>query len=517
MKKTFLVALVLAVSACTGSKEKDSALRMRLPSEPPTIDWSLATDNISKEVIVNIQEGLVQQDGEAKPLPGLAESWTISPDGKTYTFQIRDGVTWSDGKPLTAQHFIDSWERVLNPKTASEYAYFLFDLVNAEAYQAGKVTDFSQVGAKAVSDKVLEVTLNAPVSYWINIVAFWISFPIRKDVVAAHGDRWTDPANIVTVGPYLLKEWVRDSKIVLEQNPNYYDKALLKTMAPKVEFRVVKDGSVAVTLFDTGDLDIVRDLPPVQLQMLAQKPEFKSALYLRGTYIGFNVKDPALKDPRVRRALAHAVDRSEIAKALFPMVTETNSWIPDGLIGSNSARGLGFDPEKAKALWKELGAAAPKELELWYDQNERYKILAENVQNQWTRVLGVPVKLNSQEWKVYLKSLDAEKPPALFRLGWGADYPDPDTFMNLFRCKSGNNKSRFCSARFDQLIGEASRSTDSEARAKAYDEAQKILLEDDPAILPVFTEKSLHLVSQRVIGFKSNPIGDFLLKNLQIK
>ena len=509
----FVFAVTLAFSGCTGKKLVENRIRMRLPTEPPTLDWHLATDNVSKEIIFNIQQGLLKHDENTTPVPALAESFEVSKDGTTYTFKIRADAKWTDGREVLAQDFVDAWERVLNPKTASEYAYFLFDLKNAQEYQAGKITDFAQVGAKATEAKTLVVNLKGPTAYWLHIPTFWISFPIRKDVVEKHGERWTEPANIVSSGAYKLKEWKRDSKIVLELNPQHYDKT--EGRIQEVEFRVVKDDSVAVSLFETGDLDIVRNLPPSQLRMLAKLPEFRQSPYLRLTYFGFNIKDPAVADVKVRRALALAIDRSEIEKLLTPMAKASAVWIPVDLAGSDPDRGVKGDEKSAKILWSEI-KNPPKELEIYFDQNETYKLVAENLQNQWSRKLGISVKLSSQEWKVYLKQLST-KAPAVYRMGWGADYPDPATFMDLFTCSSGNNFTGFCSPIYDKNIQAAGISGDMAQRQKLYSEAQKIFLEDEVAIIPLFQEQSMHLVSQRVSNFKVDLIGDFFFERLRLK
>lgn len=510
-------ALSASLGACTKKKTPSDTVRMRLPVEPPTLDWTLATDNVSKEVIQNLQEGLVQQNADSKVEGATAESWTISNDGLTYTFKLREGVKWSDGQPLVAQHYVDSWERLLNSASAAEYAYFLFDLEGAEDYQKGTLKDFSKVGVHATDDRTLVVKLKRPVAYWIYVPSFWVTFPLRKDVVAKFGDKWTEPGNMLTVGPYVLKDHKRESRISLEANPHYWDTAKLAKMPKKAEFRVVKEDSTAVTLFQGGELDIVRNLPPAQVQALSGLKEFVSSFYLRGYYFGFNLKDPAVADVRIRKALAHAINRDELNSipALDPRVNPTKSWIPKGLLGENQARGLDYNPELAKKLWAEA-PKKPASLELWFDQSEFNKIVAENLQAQWKKVLGVDVQLQNQEWKVYLKTLRS-KAPALWRMGWGADYPDPDTFMNLFTCGSGNNFTGMCNKTFDANVTRASNRSTDESRVKAYDEAQKILLEDEVAIVPLFTETNLHLATQRVEGFRVNPMGDFEFKNFHIK
>lgn len=508
-----LVALLL-LGACTGkSTDQSQRIKMRLPSEPPTLDWTLATDNISKEVILNIQAGLVGHDSKTKVEPALAEKWDVSSDLTEYTFHLRKDAVWSDGVPLEASHFVDSWERVLNPTTGSEYAYFLFDVLNAESYQKGDISDFSQVGIQAKDKHTVVVKLKGPVSYWLHIPTFWITFPIRKDVIAKHGDKWTRPENMVSIGAWKLKEHKRDSRILLVKNDKFYEKN--PGLIPELEFRIVKDDSVAVSLFDTGDLDIVRNLPPSQLKALSTRPEFKQSPYLRMTYFGFNINDKHVSDPRIRRALVMAIDRNELVQLLAPSVSAAKSWIPLDLDGSDKNVGIDTNIAEAKKLWDSI-ENKPDVIPLWFDQNEKYKLVAENLQAQWKRNLGLNTELSSQEWKVYLKQLDTEA-PAIWRLGWGADYPDPDTFMGMFKCRSGNNETGFCSDEFDNLVTKASQIAEMSERTKLYTRAQEIFLEEEIAMIPLFQEQSLHLVSQRVDGFNVDLIGDFLFKRLRLK
>ena len=510
------LAAVVAFTACTGKKHSADTISMRLPGDPPTIDWTLANDNVSKEAISLIQDSLVETDLHSKVRPALAESWTISPDGKTYTFKIRKGVVWSDGQPLVAQHFVDSWERLINAKTASEYAYFLFDVKGAKEYNEAKITDFNQVSIKAPSPDTFQVELTKPVSFWIYIPTFWVTDPIRKDVVAKFGDKWTDPDKIVTLGSYLLKGWERESKLSFEKNPNYWDKEKLATMPPKAEFRVVKEDSTAVTLFNSGALDIVRDLPPLQIPILSKLPTFSVHPWLRGYYVGFNTKDPQVSDVRVRKAMAMAINRKELLDILGMMVDPTAAWIPKELLEASKTAGIAYDATEAKKLWDSI-PNKPTSIEYWYDQKDMNKLVAENLQNQWKRVLGLDVKLATQEWKVYLKALHGKSSPALWRMGWGADYPHPDTFMNLFTCASGNNFTQFCNKTFDDLVSKAAGEQDESKRNAQYTEAQKLLLEESIAIVPLFTLTNIHLVSQRVVGFAPNPMGDFYLKDIKLK
>lgn len=512
---TLAFVSILSLTACTKKGAGPAEIRFRLPGDPPSIDWTMANDNVSKEIIVNFMEGLVDQNAESKIQPAIAEKWEVTDSGKTYTFTLHKDIKWTDGKTLTASHFVDSWERLLNPRTASEYAYFLFDIAGAEDYQTGKSKDFAQVGVKALNDYTLQVKLRAPVAFWINIPSFWVTFPIRKDIVEKFGDKWTDPSHIVTLGAYRLTSYEHDSKIVMDRNPDYYRKDVVNQMAPRLVYRVVKDDSTAISLFNNHDLDIIRDLPPIQIPTLSVRPEFVASPYLRGFYIGFNIKDPQVADVKLRTALAQAIDRSELKKILGALVTPAKTWNQPTLLGYDANNGIDFNPEQAKKAWAEL-KSKPAQLELWYDQKELNRLVAENLQAQWKRNLGLQVNLQNQEWKVYLKTLHSNS-PAMYRMGWGADYPDPDTFMALFTCNSGNNMGNFCNKEYDALVKKAGASADSAERAKLYGLAEKILLEKDVAIVPLFNQTNMHMVSSRIEGFKVNPMGDFVMRTLRLK
>jgi oligopeptide transport system substrate-binding protein len=491
------------LSACTQKQAPTDELRMRLNTEPPSFDVNLMADNVSAVIGNATNDGLLALDKDLKTIPMLAESWTISPDGKTYTFKLREGLKWSDGQPLLAQHFVDSWERLLNAKTGSEYAYFLFDLENAQAYNSGKVTDFSKVGASAPDDRTVVAKLDKAAAYWINIPTHTSTFPVRKDVIAQWGDKWTEPAHIVSSGPYKIVETQKDSKIVLEKNLNSFRTS--PDQIKRIVFRIVKDNTTAVSVFKNGDVDIVRDLPPLMVKSLEQSPEFVSAPFLRGYYFGFNVTDPNVSNPKVRKALALAIDRGQLKQLFGSMITPSQSWNQPGFAGHDEANGLAFNPEEAKKLWAQVNPK-PAKLEYWFQTDELGRMVAENLKAQWKTVLGVDVELQNQEWKVYLKTLK-NKAPAMWRMGWGADYPDPDNFMNLFTCTSGNNFSKFCSKAYDAKIFKAAASQKPEERAQLYGEIERELLQDNVAIVPLFNQTNMFLVSKRVKGFAPDPLG----------
>lgn len=508
---SLLLACVFSLPAVAAKQE----FNMRIHSEPPTLDWNLATDNVSIVLLHNLMEGLADFDKQLKPVPGLA-SWKVSKDGKTYTYTLKNGITWSDGTPLTAQHFVDSWERTLNPKTASEYAYFLFDLVGAQNYNEGKEKDFSKVGVKATDAKTLVVTLNKKASYFPTIPTFTVTFPIRKDLIEKYGNKWTEAGNLVSVGPFTLAEWKHDSKVVLAANPKYFGG---KPKLEKVNAYIVNEDTTAINMFESGSLHYVSRLPAIEIDRLKTNPAYRNAPFLRGYYYGFNIEKAPFNDVRVRQAFAHAVDRSQIVSLLKGGQIPTTSWVPKGMPGYEPKVGLGFDLKKAKALLAAAGYPDGKGFPattFMFDTRDDNKMIAERLQSMWKTNLGVDLRAQNEDWKVYLNRLKTD-PPAMFRLGWGADYPDPDNFLNLFTSYSGNNQTRWKNKEYDKLIERAASESAMPKRLAIYKKAQELLLEKDTAIVPLFIDALNVLVSPTAKGVELNPMDHLILKHVSMQ
>ncbi len=508
-------AFILATSCTKKESVRDpNTFVVRVPSEPPNIDPALGVDTVSIDIMNNLGDGLVSFDRDMKAVPALAESYEISKDGRVFTFKIRKGVVWSDDVPLTAQHFVESWERILSPKTAGEYAYFLYDIRNAEAYNSKKVTDFKEVGIKALDDSTLEVTLQQPAVYWINMPACAVMFPVRADLEKKFGNRFMEPPNFVGIGPYILKEWEHDKKMVLERNEKFWDKAHPPAIKNLV-VQIIEDPSTAVSLFEKGQIDFMRRVPSLQVDKFKDDKRFHYLPYLRGYYYGFNTKKKPFDDVRVRKAFTYAIDREEVVKVLRDQRVPTASWIPQGLLGYNEAIGLKFDPVKAKKLLAEAGYPEGKgfpKFRLGFDTREDNKTVAENILAQWKKVLGVAPEVQSMEWKVYLDALRSDA-PEVFRLGWGADYPDANNFMDLFYGKSGNNHTRWSNANFENFVKKAGAELDPKKRQAHFDQAQKVLLEDDVAIAPIFQENINYLLSDRVKSFYLDAMSNLFVRH----
>lgn len=513
-----LLPSFLSLVSCTpqGDPKGDlQTFRMAVSSEPPTLDWSLATDSISIRFIDNLMEGLTQFDHELVARPAVAKGWSVSKDGKTYTFTLRDDVAWSDGKRVTAHDFEYSWKRLLNPATAAEYAYFLYDVENAYEYNSGELKDSAKVGVRAIDEKTLEVKLRRPVVYFPSITTFTATFPMRRDIVERYGDRWTEPAHIVTNGPFLLKEWRHEYSLTLTANPVYYGG---RPRLDKVRFYVISEGTTALTLYETGGLDIV-SLPPLAIPSYKNSREYLHHPFLRGYYYGFNVEKPPFNDRRVRQAFSMAIDRRDFPEILKGGELPATSWIPEGMFAHDPSIGLSFNPERARALLKKAGYPEGKDfpkVTAVFSTNPENLLIAQNLQAQWKKNLGIEVKLDNLEWKVFLKRLQSDT-PEIFRLGWGADYPDPDNFMNLFTSSSGNNRTHWKNRKYDRLVEEAAMERDPGRRKGLYDRAQRILTEEDVPIMPLFQNAQNLLVKPYVKGFMPNAMDIIHLKEVWIE
>lgn len=508
--------IVLGFSAAPAAARDALNFRFSLASEPPTLDWNLATDNVSYQILNSLMEGLTQYDATLRPIPALAKSWEVSADGRMYTFHLDPKVRWSDGVPLTAQQFVDSWLRLLDPATAAEYAYFLYDLEGAQAFNRGEHHDPNRVGVRAIDPLTLQVRLRHPAVYFPTITTFMVTYPIRLDLISRFGAHWTEPPNLVSLGPYQLTQWRHEYKLVFQKNPSFTG-----TPAPEVEqidIFIINEANTALSLFETGHLDFV-ELQAHAIPFFRQDRRFRSQSKLRGYYWGFNLAKKPFDDVRVRRAITQAIDRREFPRILNGGEWPTSSWIPKGMLGFNDKIGPAFDPKAAQELLAQAGYPGgrgfPRVLAA-YNTDRTNMLVAENLQAQLKRNLNIDIVLDNQEWKMYLKALQLDT-PALFRLGWGADYPDPDNFMNLFTSSSGNNHSRWKNPRYDQLIEQGAREADPQKRQAIYDEAQRLLCEIDVPIVSLFDVTANYLVAPRLREIDYNALAFIYWKAIRLK
>jgi oligopeptide transport system substrate-binding protein len=511
-----LAALAALAVACGGGavEPRPGRLRLNLGTEPPTLDWTRATDSVSVLVIEQLMRGLARLDASLRPEPALAERWEVSPDGLVWTFHLRRGVRWTDGEPLVAQQFVDAWLRLLAPATGAEYAYFLFPVAGARAYNAGENRDPASVGVRAPSDDVLEVRLEAPLVYFPSLTTFMVTFPVRLDLIERFGERWTEPEHLQTLGPFRLAEWRHEYRIRLAANADYF------AGPPRLEEIVgymVGEPSTALVLFEQGLLDVARP-PPLEIARYRSHPRYRHVPALRGYYYGFNTRLAPFDDARVRRAFSMAIDREAFPALLRGQEVPQSAWIPPGMPHHSASIGLRFDPEGARALLARAGVdpAALAPIRVVYNSDPTHRMVAEKVQEQWQRHLGVRVELRNREWKVFLREL-AVDPPPVFRLGWGADFPDPDNFMSLFTSYSDNNHTGWADAEYDAVVERAARERDPSRRQALYDRAQRILCEEAAPIAPLFVTAIHWVVAERIRGLEPNAMDLLMLDGVSAR
>ncbi|GBF11781.1 peptide ABC transporter substrate-binding protein [Tepidibacillus sp. HK-1] len=471
---------------------KEQVLRLNAKTEPPSLDPATTTDSTSGDILRELMEGLVRLDenSQVKQGSGMAESWEISDDGLKYTFHLKD-AKWSNGDPVTAHDFEFAWKRVLNPDTASDYAYQLYYLKNGEAYNAGKAKA-EDVGVKALDDKTLEVTLEAPTPFFLQLTAFYTLFPVNQKVVEANKEWAAEAATYVSNGPFKLTKWEHDSEVVIEKNENYWNKD--KVNLSKISWVMINDDNTEYQLFQNNELDIAQ--PPTELtKELIDKGEATSKPVLGNYMFVFNVEKEPFTNKYVRQAFAAAIDR----ESLINNVTQGGQIPAYAFVPPGASPDMGVDfrekngdfvkkPAEAKALlekgMQELGLKTFPKVTLSYNTNDGNKKIAEAVQAMWKQNLGVDVELTNQEWKVYLKTLSAGD-YQIGRYGWLADYMDPMTFMDMWVTDGGNNDTNWSNARYDELIKQAKSTGDQQVRLAAFQEAEQILMDEMP-IIPVY-------------------------------
>ncbi len=509
------LAVVLWTAAPGGAQEQ--VFRISNMVEPESLDPAVVTGVPEHRILSNLFEGLTTTDPrDLAPRPGMAASWTVSKDGLTYTFKLRD-ATWTDGRPVTSQDFVFAWQRVLNPKTGAKYAQQLFHLKNGEAYNRAHLTDFGQVGVRALDSKTLQVTLTSPTAYFLDLASFYTLYPVPRWAVEAHGKDWVKPGRIVSNGPFRLASWVPERELVLEKNPRYWDAGSVKLQ--KAIFLPTDDVNTAYKQFLAGESDWIPTVPPSQIEAARRKPEYYAAPYLGTYYLRFNVTKPPASDVRVRKALSLAVDRESLTRFVTKAGEVPHSgFVPAGLRGYENPRGLGFDPTSARTLLAEAGFPGGKGFpttELLYNTGDLHRVITQAVQQMWKEQLGIQVDLVNVEWKVYLarqSALDYQ----ISRAGWIGDYIDPSTFLEMWKSGGGNNQTGWSSRRFDDLMDEAARLVDAKGRMRAMEAAEAILLDEAP-VLPLFTYVNKGMLSPKVKGWYPNILDQHPLKYISIE
>ena len=516
----FLLMGSLVFSACHQTDQQPSLqqrkqpVRLNIGVEPPTLDPIQMVDLTSFQVLQNLMRGLTQFDAQQAVIPALATHWELSADETEYTFHLRKDALWSDGSPITAQHIIDGWKRALTPANGSQYAFFLFDVVKAKAFYEGKLTDFSQVGIKALDTHTLHIKLNRPVAFFLSLMASPVAFPARLDLINRVGSQWTEAKHFIGNGPYRLARWDHDESITLKPNPHYWEST---KQLPTVELAMITDANTSVVMYETGELDYITSpgsITSFDYRRLQDRPDAHRKTLNAIYYLGYNTEKPPFDDVRVRQAFALALDREQLTQLLQSGQQPLSGFITQGLKGFNRSVGLVLNTQRAKALLAEAGFPDGKgfpTVQLAFRTGFEQRREAEVLQFLWKQTLNVDVQLINQDWKVYLDQL-ATNTPHLYRLSWYVDYPDADSFMSLFTSTNGNNFTHWANPHYDQLIQQAAAKTDWALRQPLYDEAQKLLLEEATVVVPLYSRDKLWIQRPgRLDGLVVNGMNQLIL------
>lgn len=512
------IVLTLQLMALAPAQTKSSEFVFANENEPETIDPHVASGVPDNNIVTQLFEGLMKHGPDwVSLLPAMAESIpTPRENGKLYVFTLRSNLKWSDGSPLTAKDFEYSWLRAMRPETLGPYSYWLTDNIEgAKAYAKNPNPETAKgVGVKALDDRRFEVRLTKPVPYFLHLTAESIMFPVKKEVVETHGDRWTRAENIVSNGPFRMKNWLLNQKITMEKNPHYWDAQNVKLET--VVALPLTDKQTAVNMFKQGRIDWSgnQGAPNALVPAFRKDQNFRTQPAFITYFYRFNTKRPPLDDKRVRQALALAIDRQAIVEkvtrsgetpALALVPPKTGSYkSPVGVVTGDHEANVA----KAKALiadyLKETRQDQIRKLTLQYDTKELHKRIAQAIQQMWKENLGIEVQPFNQEWKVYLKSqrnMDFD----ISRSGWMGDYPDAATFLELFTSTSGNNHTGFSNFEYDEAFQGSNKVSDSTRRLALLQKAEAILLEELP-IAPIYYYTNFSFIRPEVRGFEANLI-----------
>ncbi len=518
------LGLVVGLAGCgrSGSPAAESAadatpakkpmiFRIGNGSEVQDLDPQAVTGVPEHKVIMALFEGLVtEHPKDLSPMPGLAESWTISADGLVYTFTLRPNLQWSNGDPITAPEIVESFRRILSPTLASEYAYLVYNFVaGARDYYEGRLTDFAQVGFKAPDARTFVVTLNHPTPYLLKIMASHYSWwPVPTHIIAKYGplDRkrlpWTKAGNLVGSGPFVLESWEPNKLISVVRNPHYWDAATVKLDA--IHFYPTEDLATDERMFRTGQVDMTYELPNTKID--AYRRDYPESLqidpYLGVYFYRCNTARPPLNDKRVRRALALAIDRESIVKNVtrgdeqpaFAISYPGNS----GYTAEARLTGTIADAQRLLAEAGYPGGQGCPTIELVYNTSQNHRAIAEAIQQMWRKNLGVNVELRNEEGKVYL-DMQHTGNFMLQRGGWIADYLDPHVFFEIWESDSGNNNTNWSNAEYDRLLHAALAAKTDAERYALYQQMDAILVNELP-VIPIYYYTKVAARSPKIKG-----------------
>ena len=461
-------------------------------------------------------EGLCQYDPQTSlPVPAVVERWEASADNLTWTFHLRPTARWSNGEALAAQDFVYSYRRNLSPGLGAEYSTMLFALQNGREFFEGTVTDFAQVGVKAVDDHTLVLQLSHPIPYLPKLLCHSIWYPVHQATIEKfgridqRGSHWTRPGNYVGNGPFVLAEWKPNQVIKVTKSPTYWNRDQVRLNG--INFYPIEANSTEEAMFRTGQLHVTAQMPIDKIAVYRDDPRLAVFLHqapiVATYYFRFNTLRPPLDDVRVRRALAYSINRREmVERVTLGGQPPADHRTPPGIAGFKPEGGFTYDPELARRLLAEAGYPGGEgfpNLEYLYNTNESHRKIAEAIQQMWRRELGISITLVNQEAKVWSDTMRSGNYD-IARMAWVGDYVDPSTFLDIMTTGNGNNETGWGSPEYDRLIAEATTTADEAKRYALCARCEAILAEEAP-IAPLYFYNRNNLTLPAVKGWYDTP------------
>lgn len=526
MFKKMYMCLIFVIIILISCNSKDN--RLKRPStelfinastgEPKTIDPTISGNDFVYPK--HAFEGLVIKGKENKIEAGVAESWDISPNGLVYTFKLRTNSKWSDGQDVTAKDFVYAWQRAADPLSGAEYVSFMEYVKNASDILAGKKPT-SELGVKALDDYTLEVTLDSPTGYFLDILTYPIFSPVRKDIVEKNGDKWTlKPETYIGNGPFVMTERAQDSKIVMVKNTNYWNK---DTIVPtKITFVMMQDPTLAIAGIKEGSLDFSVNVIEQDIQKLKEENIVQIMPFFATLAFGINNNNKVLKDPRIRKALSLAIDRSYIVEnVVITAKSPAGAWVPFGandVTGDFRENGGNYIDISKEAYGSNVALAKKLMAEAGYPNGEGFPVLeykttsdlvytqtAEAVQQMWKENLGIDLRISSMEWAAY-QQMRREKNYELIRTLWIGDYADPMTFLENYISSRSQNTSGYSNIEFDKYMDIARTSSDAKVRMNAMHKAEDLLIGKDNILIPIYNPSYPLVISPKLKDYLVSPL-----------
>jgi oligopeptide transport system substrate-binding protein len=519
-------ALVSSVLVTSTPAFAEAVLHRGNAGEPQTLDQAQTSINIEAFILKDLYEGLTIYDSSGKIVPGAAESWTVSEDGVTYTFKLRENAKWSDGTPVTAQDFDFSFKRVEDPKTAAKYANILYPIKNAEKINNGQA-DVAELGVKAIDEKTFEVTLERPTPFFLELLAHQTALPVSKTSVEKNGADFVKPGTMVSNGAFKLVSHVPNDSLVVEKNQHHWDAA--NTKLDKVIFYPIDDQAASVRRFEAKEMDLVYNFSADQIERL--RGTYQDQVHVSPTlatyYYVFDGRQEPFSDVRVRRALSMAVDRDFLAKEIYSgSQIPAYSFVPPGMASYGEPAKADFADlsqldreDKALELMKEAGygeGGKPLDIEIRYNTNPNHERVATAIADMWKNTFDANVTMTNLDVSSHYAYLQEDGKFNVARAGWVADYADPENFLALnLSTNKTFNYGKYNNPEFDSLMQKSYSEEDPTARSKLLHEAETVLMRDQP-IAPLLTQADLWLVSNRVDGWQDNAANEHLSRFLSV-